>query len=217
MLSQIGFKSGGFLWEPVQTCFSLKSKNLLIISKQIVIVFSLLEITIHFFFFCYQFEIPWILCYNFTSHNFCHSPFPKHLARKFKIKWRATFKISYSQTFESIKNGLIPKKIPSLLQKPFQLLQPFGLKLHQNPLFLQTLPIKSICESSKNILLKLYHNFQTLMRTTMTQHQAQKIKTKTYVMDSHTLPLSNGNSSSIFKSLCTREIKIFKIPSVIFF
>ena len=48
----------------------------------------------------------------------------------------------------------------------------------------------------------------------MTQHQDQQIKTKTCAMDSHTLPLSNENSSSIFKSLCTKEIKIFKIPRV---
>ena len=48
----------------------------------------------------------------------------------------------------------------------------------------------------------------------MTQHQALQMKMKTCVMYSHTLPLSNGISSSIIKSLYTREIKIFKIPRV---
>ena len=46
----------------------------------------------------------------------------------------------------------------------------------------------------------------------MTQHLVPQIKMKTYVMDSHTLPLSNGISSSIFKSLLIRKINNFKIP-----
>ena len=38
-------------------------------------------------YFCSQFRIPWILCWEFTSHNFLPAPFPQHLAREFKIKW----------------------------------------------------------------------------------------------------------------------------------
>ena len=37
-------------------------------------------------FFCAQFRIPWILCWDFCSHHFSPSPFPQHLAREFKIK-----------------------------------------------------------------------------------------------------------------------------------
>ena len=37
-------------------------------------------------FFCAQFRIPWILCWDFCSHHFSQSPFPQHLAREFKIK-----------------------------------------------------------------------------------------------------------------------------------
>ena len=47
---QIGFKNGGFSWEEVQIFFALKSKELLNFSNQTVIVFSLLETTIHFIF-----------------------------------------------------------------------------------------------------------------------------------------------------------------------
>ena len=54
--------------------------------------------------FCSQFRIPWILCWEFTSHNFLPAPFPQHLAREFKIKWWAAFKILSSQSFESIKD-----------------------------------------------------------------------------------------------------------------
>ena len=60
--------------------------------------------------FCSQFRIPWILCWDFTTHNFLPSPFPQHLAREFKIKWWAAFKISQSQTFESIKEWLDSQK-----------------------------------------------------------------------------------------------------------
>ena len=60
--------------------------------------------------FCSQFRIPWILCWDFTTHNFLPSPYLQHLAREFKIKWWATFKIYQSQTFESIKEWLDSKK-----------------------------------------------------------------------------------------------------------
>ena len=53
--------------------------------------------------FCAQFRIPWILCWEFCSHHFQPSPFPKYLAREFKIKWWAAFKISQAQTFENVR------------------------------------------------------------------------------------------------------------------
>ena len=57
-----------------------------------------------------QFKIPWILCWEFTTHNFLPSLFPQHLAREFKIKWWAAFKISQTQTFESVKGWLDSQK-----------------------------------------------------------------------------------------------------------
>ena len=60
--------------------------------------------------FCSQFRIPWILCWDFSTHNFLPLPFPRHLAKGFKIKWWVAFKISQTQTFESIKAWIDTKK-----------------------------------------------------------------------------------------------------------
>ena len=60
--------------------------------------------------FCAQFRIPWILCWDFCSHHFQPSPFPKYLAREFKIKWWAAFKLSQAQTFEAVKNWVEAQK-----------------------------------------------------------------------------------------------------------
>ena len=54
-------------------------------------------------FFCSQLRIPWILCWDFCSHRSYPSPFPQYLAREFKIKWWAAFKISEAQTFDAVK------------------------------------------------------------------------------------------------------------------
>ena len=61
-------------------------------------------------FFCAQFRIPWILCWDFCSRHFSPSPFPPHLAREFKIKWWAAFKISPAQTFDSVKDWVEAQK-----------------------------------------------------------------------------------------------------------
>ena len=60
--------------------------------------------------FCAQFRIPWILCWDLCSHHFQPSPFPKYLAREFKIKWWASFKLSQAQTFEVVKNWVEAQK-----------------------------------------------------------------------------------------------------------
>ena len=57
-----------------------------------------------------QFGIHLILCWDFTTHNLLPSLFPQHLAIEFKIKWWAAFKISRTQTFESIKDWIDSKK-----------------------------------------------------------------------------------------------------------
>ena len=89
--------------------FVLKSANLLIISKLIVKVFFPSGNS-YSLSFCSQFRIPWILCWDFTTHSFLPPPYPQHLAREFKIKWWAAFKISQTQTFESIKEWIGSKK-----------------------------------------------------------------------------------------------------------
>ena len=61
-------------------------------------------------FFCAQFRIPWILCWDFCSHHSQPSPFPKYLAREFKIKWWAAFKITQAQTFNSVKDWIEAQK-----------------------------------------------------------------------------------------------------------
>ena len=102
--------------------------------------------------FCSQFRIPWILCWDFSTHNFLPSPFPRHLARGFKIKWWVAFKISQTQTFESIKAWIDTKKSKSKksLKKSLILGLPrcydlfLGLKPLPKPLFLQILHIKPI-------------------------------------------------------------------------
>ena len=61
-------------------------------------------------FFCAQFRIPRILCWDFCSHQSQPSPFPKYLAREFKIKWWAAFKISQAQTFDYVKDWIEAQK-----------------------------------------------------------------------------------------------------------
>ena len=61
-------------------------------------------------FFCAQFRIPWILCWDYCLQQTQPSPFPKYLAREFKIKWWAAFKISQAQTFEAVKDWVEAQK-----------------------------------------------------------------------------------------------------------
>ena len=75
--------------------------------------------------FCSQFGIPWILCWDFTTHNFVPSPFPQDLAWEFHIKWWVSFKISQSQTFESIKNWIDSKRSKKPFKKALAWSQPF--------------------------------------------------------------------------------------------
>ena len=86
-------------------------------------------------------------------------------------------------------------------------------KLLHKVLFLQIRPTKPISKRSKNKQLKHCLNLQIQTQMKKTQLQAQPSnKMKTCVMGSHTLPSNNGNLNSIFKSLCSREIKGSKIP-----
>ena len=57
-------------------------------------------------FFNAQFRIPWILCWDFCSHHSHPSPFPKYLAREFKIKWWAAFKITQPKPLILSETGL---------------------------------------------------------------------------------------------------------------
>ena len=61
-------------------------------------------------FFCAQIRISWILCWDFCSHHFSPSPFPQHLVREFKVKWRAAFKIAPAQTFDYVRDWIEAQK-----------------------------------------------------------------------------------------------------------
>ena len=106
---QTGSRNGGFSLELFRIFFILKYKKLLIISKSIVKVFSPLETAIH---------SPFVLSLGSLGFSVGTLPliicsrllFPQHLAREFKIKWWAAFKISRTQTFESIKDWIDSKK-----------------------------------------------------------------------------------------------------------
>ena len=108
-------------------------------------------------FFCAQFRIPWILCWDFCTHQSQSSPFPKYLTREFKIKWLAAFKISQAQTFEAVKDWVEAQK-PK--QKSLQSQSPryqFGPNLYQAQLlgpklkihFLQIQHTRLISKKSK--------------------------------------------------------------------
>ena len=92
-------------------------------------------------FFCAQFRIPWILCWDFCSHQSQPSPFPKYLAREFKIKWWATFKITQAQTFKSVKDWIKAQK-----PKPKK---PSKLK-SKVPIWSQPLPSPTSWTQTKN-------------------------------------------------------------------
>ena len=89
---------------------------------------------------------------------------------------------------------------PNLCQAQF-----LGPKLRPKTLFLQTLNTRPISKGPKSKLQKPCPNLQTQMMRKKTQLLVlHSSKIKTCVMDSYTLPLSNGNHN-IFKSLCSRE------------
>ena len=136
-------------------------------------------------FFCAQFRIPWILCWDFCTHQAQPSPFPKYLAREFKIKWWAAFKISQAQTFEAVKDWVEA-------QKPKQ----------KKPSKSKSKLTRPISKRSKrpNSLTQT----QTQKRRTLQTTQPSSSKTKTCASASHSLPLSKEDVN-IFKSLCLRE------------
>ena len=102
--------------------------------------------------FCSQFRIPWILYWELTSHHFLPAPFPQHLAREFKIKWWAAFKISQSQTFESIKGWLDSQKPKS--KKPTKSKVPTWTQHLPGPLTWPQTPSKNSFPS--NLAYKAY-------------------------------------------------------------
>ena len=96
--------------------------------------------------FCSQLRIPLILCWEFATHNFLPSPYPQHLAREFKIKWWAAFKISQSQTFESIKEWIDSKKPKS--KKPIKTKVPIWSQPLPDPLAWPQNPSKNTFPSN---------------------------------------------------------------------
>ena len=152
-------------------------------------------------FFCTQFRIPWILCWDFCSHQTQPSPFPKYLAREFKIKWWAAFKISQAQTFEAVKDWIEAQKPKP--KKPTK-----AKAKHTGP----------FSKKSKQMQPSHYPDsptqIQTQMRRTQQTAQPSSSKMKTCASVSPTLLLNNGSNGhvNIFKSLCSRKLTGSKPP-----
>ena len=72
-------------------------------------------------FFCAQFRIPWILCWDFCTHQSQPSPFPKYLAREFKIKcsyslfFCAQFRIPWILCWDFCTHQSQPSPFPKYL------------------------------------------------------------------------------------------------------
>ena len=119
-----------------------------------------------------------------------------------------------------LRIGLIPKSpSPKSPQRQRYLFGPnlcqaqsLGPKLRPKSHFLQILNTRPISKGSKSKFQKPCPNLQTQMMRKKTQHPVlHSNKMKTCVMNSLTLPSSNGKSSSLIKSLYFREIKGSKI------
>ena len=120
-------------------------------------------------FFCAQFRIPWILCWDFCTHQYQPSPFPKYLTREFKIKWWAAFKISQVQTFEAVKDWVEAHKPKQKILQSQNSRYQFGPNLYQAQLlgpklkihFLQIQHTGLISKKSKEMQLNHCPNSQT--------------------------------------------------------
>ena len=219
---QIGFRNGGFLWVPLQIFSVLKSKNLLNMSKPIVIASSLLEIAIHFSFVL-----------NLESLGFYVGTFvPTKLNQAHSLSiWLGNSKSNGGLLSKSLKPKLlklskIGLKPKSPNRKSLQSQSPryqFGPNLFQAQLlepklkmiFLQIQLTRPISEISEQMQLSPCPNSltqtQNQKRTTLQTAQPSFSKTKTCASASHSLPLSKEDVN-IFKSLCLRECTGSKIP-----
>ena len=145
--------------------FVLKSANLLIISKLIVKVFFPSGNS-YSLSFCSQFRIPWILCWDFTTHSFLPPPYPQHLASEQPSKFLE------HKLLSQLKNGLTlksPQKQRLLFGLNLYQTLLLGPKLLQKILFLQIRPIKPTSKESKNRRLKPCLNLQNQMKMRKTQ------------------------------------------------
>ena len=174
-------------------------------------------------FFYAQFRIPWIYVGTFVPTNFLQDHSLSIWPGNSKLNGGLLSKYLKPKPLILLKNGLKPK---SPNQRSPQSQNPryhYGPNLcqtqHLSPIllqkthFLQIQPIGPISKKSKNKQLRHCPNSltQTQMRKTLQTSQPSSKKMKTCATNSHTLPLSNGNSN-IFKSLCLRERTGLKLP-----
>ena len=204
---------------PLQTFSVLKSKNLLNMSKPIVIASSLLEIAIHFSFVLNLESLGFYVgIFVLTNLNQAHS-LSIWLGNS-KLNGGPLSKFPKPKPLKLSKTGLKPKGPnrkslqsqspryqfrPNLYQA--QLLGP-KLKIH----FLQIQPTWPISKKSKQTLKRPCPKLMNQTQTRMTQQTAQlsSSKMKTCALVSPSLLSSDGHVN-IFKSLCLRECTCLKI------
>ena len=178
---------------------------------------------IYSLFFCAQFRIPWILCWDFCPTNLNQAHSLSIWLGNSKSNGGPLSKFPKPKPLKPLKHGLKPKSPnqtslqsqspryqfgPNLFQA--QLLGP-KLKIH----FLQIQHTGPISKKFKQMQLshcpKSPTQIQTQKRKILQTAQPSSSKTKTCASDSLTLPLSKGNVN-IFNSLCLRESTGSKIP-----
>ena len=137
---QIGFRNGGFFMGATPNIFCPEIQKSFEYVKDNSDSFFPTGNS-YLLFFCAQFRIPWILCWDFCLQQTQPSPFPKYLAREFKIKWWAAFKISQAQTFEAVKDWVEAQK--PKLKKPLK-------SMSKVPIWSQPLPGPTSWTQTKN-------------------------------------------------------------------
>ena len=181
--------------------------------------FSLWEIVIHYP-SVRNLESLGFFVGNLPPTIFCQHHFLSIWPGNLKSNGGQPLKLLQPNPLSPLRIGLIPKSpnpkssqslrfqfCPNLCQAQF-----LGPKLRPKPLFLQTLNTRPISKGPKSKLQKPCPNLQTQKMRKKTQLlvlHSSKMK-----IDSHTLPLSNGISRSIVKSLYFKELKGSKISKL---
>ena len=197
--------------------FVLKSKNPMITTKQIMIVFSLLETAIHSF-FVLNLESLGLFVVNFVPTIFNQAHSLSIWLGNLKSNGGPLSNFPKPKPLKLSKIGLKPKSPKQKGLQPQNLRYPFGPSLClaqlQKTLFLQILLIGPISKVCKPKQVRLFPNLQAQtqkMKKTQLHHQPSCSKTKTCASDSPSLPLSKENIN-IFNNLCLRESTGSKIP-----
>ena len=184
--------------------------------------FSLWEIVIHGLFVLNSESLGFFVGNSPPIIFFMHH-FPSIWLENSKSNGGQHSKSLHLNPLSPLRIGLILKspspKSPQRQRYPFGpnlcQAQSLGPKLRPKSHFLQIWNTRPISKGPKSKLQKPCPNLQTQMTRKKTQPPVlHSNKMKTCVMDSHTLPLSNGISRSIVKSLYFRELKGSKISKL---